>query len=195
MNLPPLTADLSLYQLNGHYRVNARTSLVGLSTPRISRIFPTQSEVTSTLSGGVDGIVTVPGTEIITVHSCPPGYEDQGGHCVPISGPTLTFTDGGTPSDGGTGSGGKQQPPPGWKPCPGEASKTDQEACSEWVVDAPGGGKIGGGQIVCDEKGKVYCCIQDGEGSWRCLPPSSLPGRRRLPPVVAVGAVAWKARG
>jgi hypothetical protein len=129
------------------------------------------------------------GSEIINVHACPPGYEDQGGQCVPIGGPTLTFTDVGNNQGGGAGSGGQQQPPPGWKLCPGEATKTEQDACSEWVVDKPGGGKIGGGQIMCDEKGKVFCCIQDGEGSWRCLPPSSLPGQRRLPPVLAGGAV------
>jgi hypothetical protein len=193
MNLPPLSAEVSLYHSKGYYRTNAGLSFLESSTRRIARIYPTQSEITSTMTGG-NGIITVPGTEIITVHSCPPGYEDQGGHCVPIGGPTLTFTDGGsTQGGGGTGSGGQQQPPPGWKLCPG--TKAEQDACSEWVVDKPGGGKIGGGQIVCDEKGKVFCCIQDGEGSWRCLPPSSLPGRRRLPPVVAGGAARWNALG
>ena len=181
MNLPPLTAEVSLYQSNGHYRTNAGTGPVRSSTRGITRIYPTQSEITSTLVGN----------EIITVHGtvpaeCPPGFEPQGTQCVPIGGPTLTFTNGGGTQGGGSGSG--AQPPPGWKLCPGEATEAQQNACSEWVVDKIGGGKVGGGKIMCDEKGKVYCCIQDGEGSWRCLPPSSLPRGRRLPPTVAVAA-------
>jgi hypothetical protein len=38
MNLPQLTAEVSLYQSNGHYRTNAGTSLVGSST-RTTRFF------------------------------------------------------------------------------------------------------------------------------------------------------------
>jgi len=107
MNLPPLTAEASLYQSNGHYRTNGCTSFVASSTGTIVSI--AQGGTGTTWDGGGNEIITVPG-EIINVHSCPPGYEDQGGHCVPIGGGTGTGTfpaqSGGTGS--GSGGGGKK---------------------------------------------------------------------------------------
>jgi hypothetical protein len=82
MNLPPLTAEVSLYQSNGHYRTNAGTSLVRSSTPRIASIYPTQTTWAQP-------------TEVITVYGT-----------APVGGGTITFPGGGGTLGGGTGSGG-----------------------------------------------------------------------------------------
>jgi hypothetical protein len=189
MNLPPLTAEVSLYPSNGHYRTNAGTSLVGSSTRRISRIYPTQSEITSTLTGGDNGIITLPGTEIITVHSCPPGYEDQEGHCVPIGGTEITTVPGTIPTIGteiitvyGTvpaiSTGGPPTPPPTLRNCwPGELSGVtldQKKACRNGYR----------GDLFCDKDGTVLCCRRVDDTTWSCQRVSELwrtppPGFRK----------------
>jgi hypothetical protein len=188
MNLPQFTAEVSLYLSNGDYRTHACTRFVGSSSTRpISDVYhPAQTGDTGTTG---NEIIHVTGTA-----PCPSGYEQQGGQCVPVTLGTLPSGGGTPPSGGGQGSG--QQVPPGWTLCPGQATAPEQTACSEWVVVTPGGDQIGGGQIMCDEKGNVFCCIQDGQGSWRCLPPSKLPWQRRGPPIISArGPATWKAVG
>src|SRR5215813_13805463 len=168
MNRPVLSAERSLYQSNGHYRANAGTSVVGRSARGISRVYPTQSEVTSTWSG--DGPITVPGTEIITVHSCPPGYEEQAGQCVPIDGGSQTTLPGTIGTEiitvhgtvPATGTGQPPAPPPTLHNCGflelSPVTDDQKKACRNGYR----------GDLFCDEHGRVLCCRQIDDTTWTC---------------------------
>jgi hypothetical protein len=84
MSLPQLTAELSLYRCHGQYLASVHIGLVGSSARAIGRIYPGDDGTTS--SGGSE-IITVHGTAPVTVPDCGPGFQLQGGQCVPI--PTL----------------------------------------------------------------------------------------------------------
>jgi hypothetical protein len=104
MNLPRLTAELSLYQSGTHYRTNARTSLVWSSSRTIR-----------TAQGGT-GTQGETGGEIIYVHGCLPGEVKIGNSCVDPGGDTLppiTVPAGqGPQGGGGKGHGPKGHGPP-----------------------------------------------------------------------------------
>ena len=65
MNMPGFTAGASLYRTNRHYRTGRNRQAIHLPAPTIETIHPAR--------------------EVIEVHSCPPGWTDYGGTCVPGS--------------------------------------------------------------------------------------------------------------
>jgi hypothetical protein len=179
MSLPQFSAEVSLYETRGHYQTHAGARLAGSIA---YKIYPMQTE-TMIDDGG--GVLTLPGTEIITVHSCPPGYEDQGGQCVPVGGWTLTFTDGGeNQGGGGTASGGGKKrgngrdggdynPVEGAPCCGGSSMEHGSYHFSaddnQWGCQQKYPGSVVWGSCVEKSGSSEYC--KDG---W-CFPVASLP--------------------
>ena len=163
MNLPHFTAEVSLYQPNGHYRTNGRATFAGPSTRTITKIYPTQSIDTSTYGGDMVG------SEVITVYGTAPGG-------------TTTFTGGGTQLGGGTRGGGTQggtqggqqeKPhPPGKVKCPDNVKMPDGAV----MACVPG-------LIFCDEKTLALSCCNFVRGKWLCedIPPKPRPQPKPQP--------------
>jgi hypothetical protein len=73
MNLPPLTAEASLYQSHAYYRSNAHTGFLPSRARQLATVYPGDGTVGSeTITVHGSPPVTVPGTEVITVHGTVP---------------------------------------------------------------------------------------------------------------------------
>jgi hypothetical protein len=97
MSLPQLTAELSLYRSDGHYRVNARAGFLGSSARALGMISPGDTGATGstgeTSGGGATAGATPPitcapgweliGTQCVPPLPCPPGYTGYDGICQP----------------------------------------------------------------------------------------------------------------